>query len=79
MPKIAQANELAAGLPLAAAAKVLGLRDEVTAPNLASLMFSSRRRQRTLLLTGDGHSSDILKGLQHVGARRTGAACTWTC
>jgi len=44
-------------------AKKLGNRTQVTTPNLASLMFFVRDGKRTLLLTGDGHAEDVLKGL----------------
>ncbi|MCY7376884.1 MAG: MBL fold metallo-hydrolase, partial [Pyrinomonadaceae bacterium] len=49
--------------------KVLGLRRNVTAPNLASLMFlteekNAQGKTKTILLTGDGHHEDILKGLE---------------
>jgi len=53
--------------PLIAAATVLGRRSGVTAPNLASLMFLVEESGRSLLLTGDGHWRDILKGLEHHG------------
>ncbi|HEU5133642.1 MAG TPA: MBL fold metallo-hydrolase [Steroidobacteraceae bacterium] len=46
-----------------ALAKKLGNRSKVTTPNLASLMFFVREGDRTLLLTGDGHADDVLKGL----------------
>jgi hypothetical protein len=46
-----------------ALAKKLGNRTKVTTPNLASLMFFVREGDRTLLLTGDGHADDVLKGL----------------
>ncbi|HYJ40821.1 MAG TPA: hypothetical protein VEW08_08530, partial [Steroidobacteraceae bacterium] len=46
-----------------ALAKKLGNRTEVTTPNLASLMFLVREGSQTLLLTGDGHADDVLKGL----------------
>jgi beta-lactamase superfamily II metal-dependent hydrolase len=50
------------------ALKRLGDRNAVTAPNLASLMFyveeGTGAQKRTALLTGDGHSSDIIKGLK---------------
>jgi hypothetical protein len=63
-----QARELAAAVSLEAAqAKKLGRRKMVTAPNLASLMFLVEEDGKTLLLTGDGHHEDILKGLQHHG------------
>ena len=48
-----------------ALAKELGNRNKVTAPNLASLMFLAEENGETLLLTGDGHSDDILKGLEY--------------
>jgi len=44
--------------------KKLGTRSEVTTPNLASLMFFVRDGNQTLLLTGDGHADDALKGLK---------------
>lgn len=43
----------------------LGNRDSVTAPNLASIMLLLEEGGKTVLLTGDGHWSDILKGLKH--------------
>jgi hypothetical protein len=46
-----------------ALAKKLGVRSKVTTPNLASLMFFVREGTQTLLLTGDGHADDVLKGL----------------
>jgi beta-lactamase superfamily II metal-dependent hydrolase len=46
-----------------ALAKTLGERKKVTAPNLASLMFLAEENGQTILLTGDGHWADILKGL----------------
>jgi len=46
-----------------ALAKKLGNRSKVTTPNLASLMFFVREGDQTLLLTGDGHADDVLKGL----------------
>ncbi|NKI33148.1 MBL fold metallo-hydrolase [Croceivirga thetidis] len=41
----------------------LGDRDEVSIPNLASIMFLAEADGSTILMTGDGHSDDILKGL----------------
>jgi beta-lactamase superfamily II metal-dependent hydrolase len=41
----------------------LGDRSKVTAPNLASLMLLVEEDSKTVLLTGDGHHADILKGL----------------
>jgi hypothetical protein len=48
-----------------ALAKQLGNRKKVTTPNLASLMFLAEENGKTILLTGDGHADDILKGLEH--------------
>jgi hypothetical protein len=48
-----------------AGVKTLGDRRKVTTPNLASLMFLAEENGETLLLTGDGHWEDILKGLEH--------------
>src|SRR5262245_20700577 len=45
-------------------AKKLGDRAKVTTPNLASLMFFVREGSQTVLLTGDGHADDFLKGLK---------------
>ena len=58
--------------PLAEQAKELGNRKKVTPPNLASLMFHVRDSSRTILLTGDGHSADIVRGLEHHGALEAG-------
>jgi Metallo-beta-lactamase superfamily. len=68
LPKLAQAELLSELLPLAEAAKPvkLGERKKVTTPNLASLMFYVEENGKTLLLTGDGHHLDILRGLKHI-------------
>jgi hypothetical protein len=50
----------------------LGARSKVTEENLASLMLSVRHKDRHLLLTGDGHSTDILEGLEHNGLMEKG-------
>lgn len=50
--------------PLATAARELGDIGRVTAPNLASLMLHVGEGERTILLTGDGHATHILKGLE---------------
>lgn len=50
-----------------AAAKVLGKREKVTTPNLASIMFLVEESGKTILMTGDGHWEDILKGLKKIG------------
>jgi len=45
-------------------ATALGERDQVTPPNLASIMLLAEEHGKRLLLTGDGHSDDITKGLK---------------
>ena len=42
----------------------LGVRDQVSIPNLASIMFLIEADGKTVLMTGDGHSEDIIKGLK---------------
>ncbi|NNF63815.1 MAG: MBL fold metallo-hydrolase [Acidimicrobiia bacterium] len=54
-------------LPLENAAKKLGDRASVTVPNLASLMMLIEEDGNTVLLTGDGHGDDVLRGLEHRG------------
>lgn len=49
-----------------------GDRSQVTVPNLASLMLLVESRSRSLLLTGDGHADDVLRGLERVGALEPG-------
>ena len=50
---------------LAARVDQLGNRNDVTALNLASVMVLLEEGKTKVLLTGDGHSKDILKGLEH--------------
>jgi hypothetical protein len=50
-----------------AQAEELGRREKVTVPNLASLMLLVEENGKQVLLTGDGHAEDVLKGLQHHG------------
>jgi beta-lactamase superfamily II metal-dependent hydrolase len=57
-----RALELAGDAPVK-----LGDRGDVTAPNLASLMFLVEEGGKSLLLTGDGAGQDILKGLERAG------------
>jgi beta-lactamase superfamily II metal-dependent hydrolase len=57
---------------LTAEAKVLGNRAEVTAPNLASLMLLVEEGSKKVLLTGDGHSNEVVKGLKHHGKLKQG-------
>lgn len=68
LPKLRQAEELSSLLPLAAkpTKKKLGQRKKVTVPNLASLMLFVKEKGKTLLLTGDGHHEDVVKGLKHI-------------
>jgi Metallo-beta-lactamase superfamily len=58
---------------IALRAAELGDRDRVTTPNLASLMLLAEEDGRTLLLTGDGHAEDIVKGLDAAGRLEVGA------
>jgi hypothetical protein len=53
--------------PLLETASKLGDRSDVTPPNLASLMLLAEADGRTLLLTGDGHATEIVKGLRQAG------------
>ncbi|HXI12047.1 MAG TPA: MBL fold metallo-hydrolase [Thermoanaerobaculia bacterium] len=48
-------------------ARRLGNRHEVTVPNLASLMLLVEEKGKSVLLTGDGHADDILRGLETAG------------
>lgn len=68
LPKMEQAESLSELLPAAdlAAAFKLGQREEVTTQNLASLMFFVEEDNKTILLTGDGHHLDIMRGLTHI-------------
>jgi len=63
----AQANALGAALEARGAQLEnldrLGKRSRVTAPNLASLMLLVEEGRKRLLLTGDGHHTDIVEGL----------------
>jgi Metallo-beta-lactamase superfamily len=52
---------------MALRAKELGNRSRVTVPNLASIMLLAEENGRTLLLTGDGHRDEIIKGLEKAG------------
>jgi beta-lactamase superfamily II metal-dependent hydrolase len=42
----------------------LGNRTEVTTPNLASITFLAEENGRLVLMTGDAHANEILKGLR---------------
>jgi beta-lactamase superfamily II metal-dependent hydrolase len=50
-----------------AQATVFGNRSAVSTPNLASLMLLVEENGKRVLLTGDGHSDDVEKGLAHHG------------
>ncbi|MEK6372054.1 MAG: MBL fold metallo-hydrolase [Acidobacteriota bacterium] len=67
-----QAQELAEKITIPALSdeelKKMGKRSRVTPPNLASLMFFVNEGKTTLLLTGDGHAREVLKGLE--GAKK---------
>jgi beta-lactamase superfamily II metal-dependent hydrolase len=68
LPKLQQAQALERDLlPLIKSPRKLGVRKKVTTPNLASLMLYVEEGGKTLLLTGDGHHEDIVKGLEHIG------------
>jgi hypothetical protein len=43
----------------------LGNRRAVTEENLASLMLFVEHNDKTILLTGDGHHTDVIAGLEH--------------
>ncbi|MEE8106358.1 MAG: hypothetical protein V3T86_12555, partial [Planctomycetota bacterium] len=53
--------------PLLEMGKTLGKRSSVTAPNLASIMLLLEEKNKTVLLTGDGHADDIIAGLDNAG------------
>ncbi len=53
--------------PMLAQARELGDRSKVTAPNLASLMLLVEEDGKSVLLTGDGHHRDIIRGLKNIG------------
>lgn len=54
------------------AARTLGKKNMVTAPNLASIMFVVEENNKTLLMTGDGHWKDITDGLEKAGLKVPG-------
>jgi len=54
-------------MPIVTSAKELGNRSDVTPPNLASIMLLVEEGQRKVLMTGDGHANDIIKGLKAIG------------
>lgn len=69
-PALEQASELAAQIQAQAlefGVGKLGQRSKVTVPNLASLMLLVEEEGRSILLTGDGHSDEIVKGLRELG------------
>ncbi len=53
--------------PILIHAEQLGDRDNVTSPNLASLMLHIEENGKTVLMTGDGHCDDIIWGLEACG------------
>jgi len=54
-------------LPVLRQLDALGDREQVTTPNLASLMLLIEEDGKSLLMTGDGHWEDILDGLEAAG------------
>lgn len=58
---------LASGADNLGLAGGLGNRAKVTYENLTSLMFHVEEAGKTILLTGDGHSAEVMKGLKHQG------------
>ena len=52
---------------IATASQSFGKRDDISTPNLASIMFLVEEDGHTALLTGDGAGQDILKGLKKAG------------
>jgi beta-lactamase superfamily II metal-dependent hydrolase len=61
------ADDVSSLLAPSLAGQILGDRTKVTPPNLASIMIHVEDGDATLLLTGDGHADDAIKGLQHLG------------
>lgn len=57
---------ISAATPLPLAAEALGQRENVTTPNLASLMLYVEENKKSIVLTGDGHEADIMKGLRRI-------------
>jgi hypothetical protein len=53
--------------PRIVAADELGDRGNVTTPNLASLMLLVEEDGKRVLLTGDGHEDEIIRGLEQSG------------
>jgi beta-lactamase superfamily II metal-dependent hydrolase len=53
--------------PIGQLATALNNRGNVTPENLASIMLHLDDGGHTMLLTGDGHGNDIIKGLEHHG------------
>lgn len=59
-------------LPMLEQAKRIGNRDQVTPPNLASVMFLVEEGNSSILFTGDGHADEVIKGLRHHGKLNNG-------
>jgi beta-lactamase superfamily II metal-dependent hydrolase len=56
--------EEALGMTIKALTAELGNRTQVTIPNLASITFLVEEDERQILMTGDAHANEILKGLR---------------
>ncbi len=74
LPKLQQAEDLSSLLPLDSATTKfkLGVRKNVTIENLASLMLFVEEAGKTLILTGDGHHQEIIRGLEHIKKLKPG-------
>lgn len=66
---------LLAGAFLASATAVLGDRDKVTAPNLASTVLVLKQNGKTVIMAGDAHSDDITSGLDAAGMLSSTGGC----
>lgn len=68
--------EAAIGGPILELAAKLGDRNKVTEPNLASIMFLAeakvKGKTRRAILTGDGHSDEVVRGLEKAGRLKAG-------
>jgi beta-lactamase superfamily II metal-dependent hydrolase len=63
---------ISAAAPLPLAAEALGQKENVTTPNLASLMLYVEEGEKSIVLTGDGHEADIMKGLRQIDKLKDG-------
>ena len=61
-------------MPVVTSASELGDRSAVTPPNLASIMLLVEDSGKTVLMTGDGHADDVIKGLEVTGRMPPGGS-----